>query len=142
MMGFSAVTGKGESSSEEFEQIFSDWMPMRRWLVRNAARLWRPPTDVYETAKAIVVRIEIAGMRSEEFRISFEEKTLVVEGTRQDRSSKVGYHQMEIAYGNFETKVVVNIPIDVDKIEASYENGFLEITLPKAPIKKVVINSD
>lgn len=98
---------------------------------RYRRHAWRPPTDVYETDDAVIVKIEVAGMHPDDFLISFEDRVLRVYGNRQDVAEKLSYHRMEIAYGEFHTEVTLGGNFVQDQIEAKYENGFLYITLPK-----------
>ena len=100
------------------------------WTVRSSA--WSPPTDVYETEDAIVVRLEVAGMREEDFEIEVEDGFLKISGTRPDVPERRAYHQMEIRYGKFSTTVGLPVPVNVEKSEALYDDGFLTINLPKA----------
>ena len=100
------------------------------WTVRSSA--WSPPTDVYETEDAIIVRVEVAGMREEDFEIALEDGFLKISGTRPDVPERRAYHQMEIRFGKFSTAVGLPAPVNVEKSQAEYEDGFLTITLPKA----------
>ncbi len=112
------------------------------------SRTWRPPTDVYETDEAVIVKIEIAGMKPEAFEISFVERVLTVQGIRQDIESKMTYHCLEIPYGEFQTRVLIPGSYLEDEIDAKYENGYLYVTLPKSkeehriPVRKVEMNSE
>jgi HSP20 family protein len=99
---------------------------------RMRPRLWRPPTDVYETDDSVIIKIEIAGMSPEDMRISFVERMLTVTGVRQDIDAKLSYHCLEIPYGEFRVEVFLSGTYLADNIEAKYENGFLSITLPKS----------
>lgn len=99
------------------------------WRVRS--NTWSPPTDVYETEQAIVVRVEIAGMREEDFEVAVENNVLLIAGSRPDKLERRAYHQMEIRFGRFVTAVGLNAPIDVDASKAEYADGFLTVTLPK-----------
>jgi HSP20 family protein len=92
---------------------------------------WHPPTDLYETDAGYLVRIEIAGMNSEEFLISLADQRLEVSGTRPDLPKPRGYHQMEIPYGTFRSVIQLPHPVDVEQVVAEYEDGFLLITLPR-----------
>ncbi|MHB9032414.1 MAG: Hsp20/alpha crystallin family protein [Anaerolineae bacterium] len=94
-------------------------------------RRWRPPTDVYETGEHVVIKVEIAGMKTEDFSISFDDRRLVISGCRRDRTEKIIYQNMEIPYGEFRTEVKVSWPIVQTDIEALYEGGFLYVKLPK-----------
>lgn len=104
------------------------------WQLTVRPHIWRPPTDVYETDEALIVRIEIAGMREDEFTILLDGKILSVRGLRVDPPERRAYHQMEIRFGEFVSDVELPFAIDAEKIEAVYQAGFLRITLPrKAP---------
>jgi HSP20 family protein len=92
---------------------------------------WNPPTDAYETENAFIVRIEIAGMREEDFEVSFENNILRIGGSRMDQSDRRAYHQMEIRFGKFSAAVPVPVPVDLDYAAAHYVNGILTVTLPR-----------
>ncbi|MHB1293407.1 MAG: Hsp20/alpha crystallin family protein [Anaerolineae bacterium] len=101
------------------------------WYSAQRRRVWRPPTDVYETERHIVVKVEVSGMHEEDFEISFADRRLVIAGHRRDAAEKLGYQNMEIRYGDFRTEVRVGWPLDESAIEATYEEGFLYVKLPK-----------
>jgi HSP20 family protein len=110
----------------------------RKWSAR--AKIWQPPTDVFETDDAIVVKIEIAGMRDAEFVISLEKRTLAVGGVRPTQSSSGAYHQLEIPSGEFVSMVELPAAIEYDRVEAEYSDGFLILVLPKARPSQVKIS--
>jgi len=115
--------------------------PGHRWLGRalGQSKVWRPPTDVYETDSHIVVKVEIAGMQDGGFSIALNARTLIISGARLDPTEKLAYQQMEILYGEFETQVYLPWTIDEDGIEAVYENGFLSVRLPKSTPRHIPI---
>ncbi|MFN8382554.1 MAG: Hsp20/alpha crystallin family protein [Anaerolineales bacterium] len=100
------------------------------WQVRS--NIWSPPTDAYETEEAYIVRMEIAGMREEDFEVTLENDTLLIMGSRSEQPERRAYHQMEIRFGKFATAVSVPGPISIDEAQAEYKDGFLTINLPKA----------
>jgi HSP20 family protein len=100
------------------------------WHVRSTT--WSPPTDVYETDEDYVVKVEIAGMRDEDFEVAFENGILVIRGNRPDLHQRRAYHQMEIRFGRFELTVEIPIRVDIERAKAEYKDGFLVVTLPKA----------
>jgi HSP20 family protein len=108
------------------------------WQVRSNA--WRPPTDAFETEEAFVVKVEIAGMRDEDFTVSTENYVLRIEGVRPDLGGRRAYHQMEILSGRFEIEVEISIPVDMDSALAEYRDGFLTITLPKVQSNQVRVD--
>lgn len=99
------------------------------WHVRST--IWSPPTDVYETEKTYIVRVEIAGMREEDFEVAIENHTLHISGVRPDSSGRRAYHQMEIRFGKFATSIRLPNPVNVDHSHAEYKDGFLTVTLLK-----------
>jgi HSP20 family protein len=107
------------------------------WHVR--ASVWGPPADIYETEEKFVVRIEIAGMKDEDFEIAVENNVLMVRGNRPDLNERRAYHQMEIRFGKFEIAVDIPIPVKFEDAVAGYKDGFLIIQLPKASLKTVKV---
>ncbi len=101
------------------------------WQVSIHGYSWSPPTDVFETEASFVVRVEVAGMRQSDFTIDVEDNYLVISGVRMEPPERRAYHQMEIRFGEFSTSVEVPAGIDVSKAEAEYEDGFLNVVLPK-----------
>ncbi len=93
--------------------------------------VWSPPTDVYETDEAYIVRVEIAGMRDEDFDVSFANDILFISGSRSDPLERRAYHQMEIQFGKFAIAVGIPVPVELDQAGAEYRDGFLAVTLPK-----------
>jgi len=113
-----------------------------RWRIISRPHAWRPPTDMYETDEAIVVRVEVAGMREADFTISLVKRNLTIRGVRQDTSERRAYHQMEIAYGEFTTEIELPYEIVSDKVQATYHDGFLRITLPKAQSRHIKVEGE
>jgi HSP20 family protein len=104
------------------------------WHVRST--IWSPPTDVYETEENYVIKVEIAGMRDEDFDVAFENNILMISGYRSDLNERRAYRQMEIRFGRFELAVEVPVTVDIEKATAEYKDGFLTIMLPKADVKQ------
>jgi HSP20 family protein len=107
------------------------WYSEVQWAVTRYGKSWRPPTDVYETDRNIVIKVELAGMADSEFFIGFEGANLVISGTRRDGTLKLRYKQMEIFCGEFRTSVRVEELVDKTGLSYSYKDGFLVVVLPK-----------
>ncbi len=103
-----------------------------RWRLVVRTPLWRPPTDVFETEEAFVVRVEIAGMKEEDFSIELDQNTLLIHGVRSDWPERRAYHQMEIYFGEFGLQLDLPGPVIADQVQADYQDGFLRVALPKA----------
>jgi HSP20 family protein len=117
-----------ERFEHEMDRMLHTFFPHEH---RRQPSAWRPPTDVYETDEAIIVKIEIAGMTPEDFEIAFSDRLLTVSGARLDREMKQTFHRLEIPYGEFMVNVLLAGNYAEDQVEARYENGFLYVTLPK-----------
>lgn len=100
---------------------------------------WRPPTDVYETENALVVRVEVAGMNEDDFQIQLDGRYLSIRGLRTELPERRAYHQMEIHFGEFATEVELPFPVISNQVEAAYQNGFLRIVLPKSQPRQIPI---
>jgi HSP20 family protein len=125
--------------SEDFQNPDMD---TSRWRIISRPHAWRPPTDVYETDDTIIIKVEVAGMREADFTISLVERSLTIHGVRQDTTERRAYHQMEIAFGEFHTEVELPYLVIPDKVEATYRDGFLRITLPIAQPKHIKVEGD
>jgi len=110
------------------------------WRLAMRSPTWRPPTDVFETEEAIIVRVEIAGMREIDFSIELDGRILTIRGMRSDSTERRAYHQMEIRFGEFSIEVEMPYPVEMDNIEAFYNNGFLRVSLPKARPRQISID--
>jgi len=122
-----------------FDQLFTEMVGPARWAVAQHTHAWRPPTDVFETDDAVIIRVEVAGMRESDFNVTLADQLLIVTGYRQDPSPKVTYHQMELRYGDFHVEVYLHWAIGESGIQAVYDNGFLQIVLPKARKQQIRI---
>lgn len=107
------------------------------WPVHSS--IWMPPTDVYETAENFVIKVEVAGMREEDFEVSVENQILMIRGYRPDINERRAYHQMEIRSGKFEITVALPSGIDLDTAIAEYKDGFLTIVFPKIHAKRIEV---
>jgi HSP20 family protein len=112
--------------------------PLSWWRVPVDSMAWLPPLEMYEKKDKVVVRAEIPGMKQEEVDISVEDNTLTIKGERKAESEvkDEDYSRCELSYGRFSRSVALPSKVQAEKVEASYDNGILEITLPKAPEAK------
>ncbi|MEA3441372.1 MAG: Hsp20/alpha crystallin family protein [Chloroflexota bacterium] len=122
-----------------YEEIQSMSVRSTHWRLRMRSSAWRPPTDVYETEDAILIRVEIGDMKEDDFDIELQGHLLSIRGIRQDTLDKVDYHQVEIRFGEFYIDIHLPAPVVADRVKADYDNGFLLITLPKARSRQVPV---
>lgn len=103
-------------------------------IVVRYSSVWHPPTDVYRTDDRLIVLIEIAGMRENDFQVVLQNRLLTVSGVRHQLGDleDVAYHQMEIERGAFRTEIQLPWNVDRTRVSATYQEGLLRIELPRA----------
>ena len=101
---------------------------------------WAPSLDVSETKENIVVKAEVPGIDAKDIDISLSNDLLTIKGKKeQEKEEKEeNYHRVERSYGSFSRSVRLPREVHSDKIKASYKNGVLKITLPKAEEAKEI----
>ena len=102
---------------------------------------WQPDVDVFETEKEIIVRVDLAGVRSSDLRVTVDGSMLRISGVRVsgDSSEVKRLHQMEIATGPFERRVRVPVAFDRERVAAHLSDGFLKVSLSKRlPVRREV----
>ena len=102
--------------------------------------------EVFEKEDKYVVKAELPGMKEEDLDVSVSEDTLTIKGERKAETEvkEEDYYCCERSYGSFFRSVALPSTVDAKKIEASYEDGVLEVSLPKAAEvkpKKVAISA-
>lgn len=99
---------------------------------------WEPNTDVYVTDHGLVIKMELAGIRSEHLEITVESGRICIRGERPDfcRAPKCSFLMMNISYGPFEKNLELPDGYDLDRAKATYLNGFLRIDVPLASHSK------
>jgi HSP20 family protein len=93
---------------------------------------WAPKTDVYVAECGLVIKVELAGMKSNSLEITVEGQRLHIAGVRPDccRAPHCNFLIMEISYGPFETVLDLPTGYDLGHAKAAYVNGFLRIDVP------------
>jgi len=99
----------------------------------SATGHWVPNTDVYSTDEGLVIKVELAGMKSDSLEITVEGNRLRIAGNRPDccRAPKCNFLVMEISYGPFESVLELPPHYDLSRAKAAYMNGFLRIDVPQ-----------
>jgi HSP20 family protein len=102
--------------------------------IEPAPGRWTPNTDIYSTEAGLVIKIELAGMKSDSLEIVVEGQRLRISGVRPDccRAPHCSFLVMEISYGPFETILDLPPGHDLNRAKAVYVNGFLRIDVPLA----------
>jgi len=103
----------------------------------GSSRVWVPALDVAERGDAYVVHAELPGVSPDQVDVRFEQNVLTVRGTKPasfdvNNDGEVRVFAAERVHGTFERSVRLPEFVDAEKIDASFTNGLLTVTIPKA----------
>ena len=103
----------------------------------NAApmtRAWLPAVDMHETKDDLVLTVEVPGVSEKDVKVTINGDLLSIRGERRvdDEAKERQYMHVERVYGQFERLIQLPIGVQADKVRATYRDGLLQVTLPKA----------
>ncbi|MDX1993553.1 MAG: Hsp20/alpha crystallin family protein [bacterium] len=113
------------------DRMFDDtWRNVRPTLAGNALAL-----DVHETANAYTVTTALPGLNAEQINVHFQDGVLTISGelNAPEPAENTRVLLQERVYGRFSRSVTLPMAVNVEGVEATFENGILTLTLPKAP---------
>jgi HSP20 family protein len=101
---------------------------------RAMTTAWAPALDISERKDAYLVTVELPGLEPEDLDITMEDGLLTIKGERQftSESSEQQFHRVERRYGAFRRSITLPAQVQADQIEATFDNGVLQIVVPKA----------
>ncbi len=104
----------------------------------QATSTWYPSVDISESDEAVVVAAEIPGIRAEDIKVTVVDRVLTIEGEKKEekREDQKQTHRVERTYGSFRRAFRLASAVDADQISASYRDGVLNLSLPKAEAAK------
>ena len=117
------------TEEKSFDEMFQSVNPMFCF----SKRVWRPQMDIFETREEIIIQAEMAGVQKENMVVEMSDKAVKISGLRKScqPDPTATYRLAEIQFGQFERVLYLPSVIDMDKVSASYANGFLELRLGK-----------
>jgi HSP20 family protein len=116
-----------DETARVFDEIFG------RRFESEGTTVWQPAVDVEEQKDVYIVRAELPGMRLEDIKITVADDQLVIRGEkrREEERKDATYHRVESVYGAFERSFSLGHAVKAERIEATYRDGVLEVTIPK-----------
>jgi HSP20 family protein len=128
-----------EELEREMRRVSDDILLQMFRVSSMSGEVWAPRVDLYETDSAVVVKVCVAGLEPSQMdlTLSGDNRFLTLRGVRveqdDDKADRIRYHQLEVYYGPFERIVSLpaDVPVDRDKLNATYRDGFLKVVLPK-----------
>jgi len=111
------------------------WRPGQQFTGGTAPAAWAPAIDISERKDAYLVAAELPGVKADDLEITFEDGLLTIQGERRfaHDSAEEKMHRTERHYGAFRRSITLPSHVEADKIEASTQDGVLQIMVPKAP---------
>jgi HSP20 family protein len=99
----------------------------------GGARRWIPPMDLVEAEDEYVLRADLPGLSQDDLEIEVKDNVLTISGERraEHEDRKEGYHRVERAFGRFSRSLDLPEGIDASAVSADFENGVLEVRVPK-----------
>ncbi|MBC7342909.1 MAG: Hsp20/alpha crystallin family protein [Clostridia bacterium] len=123
---------------EAMDRFWNERGPMARWRRWEGmpwwGRGWAPAVDVYDRRDAIVVKADMPGVPKENMEVMVSDDSVTIRGEvkREESVNEKDYYRAERAYGSFSRTIPLPAAVDHQKATASFKDGILEITLPKA----------
>ncbi len=101
-------------------------------------RSWSPDLDVIEEKDQYVLKADLPGLKKEDIKISVENGILSIAGQRDTEAEYKDkqVHFVERSYGRFARTLNLGVHVDYNKIQATYKDGVLEVSVPKAEAAK------
>ncbi len=115
--------GRLASLQDEFDRLFE-----------TSLSTWSPVLDVHEDKDKFTVNLELPGLKREDISVHLEDGELVIAGERKSASvsDDTEIHRQERFYGKFTRSISLPATVKADAVKASYKDGILSVTLPKA----------
>src|SRR4051812_9664214 len=115
------------------DEAFGSW-PLQSEENGTLTSSWLPACDVFENQDAVKIVAEVPGVRPEDVKISLENNLLTVRGEKKQQAEETSerVHRYERSYGTFERTFSLPTTVDPERIDATYANGILTVTIPKA----------
>lgn len=121
---------------QQMDRLFEDrWTQTRASAPAPSSALFLP-IDVYSDEDAVVVLASLPGLKAEDVDIVLQGDTVTIQGEAHPPSGNVQWAVQERPYGKFSRSLTLNVPVDMAKAEAEFENGILTLRLPKAESAK------
>ncbi len=117
-------------------RLTSGWSPLRSE-GRLAEALWAPQVETFRRENNLVVRADLPGLTKDNVNIEVEDDTLMISGERNDenKDERDDYYRTERTYGRFFRAIQLPEGVDADKIDATFKDGVLEVTIPAPKVQ-------
>jgi HSP20 family protein len=127
-----------QSLQQEVNRLFGTAFDSQAGGTGSVARRWVPAMDLVEEDGRFVLRADLPGIGEQDVSIELEDNVLTISGHRssEHEDRRDGYYRIERASGSFSRSLTLPDGVDPQSIEASFENGVLEVAIPKPEARK------
>ena len=104
----------------------------------QSTRRWAPAVDLFEREDSLVLKADLPGLSEEDVQIEVRDNVLTISGERKAEfeDKQNGYYRVERSFGRFARTLTLPDGVNADAIAASFDNGVLEVTIPKPEERK------
>lgn len=125
-----------ESIQEQMNRLFSSAFGRGGLLAEEEgqAGAWAPTVDVVDAKDRLRIKAELPGLKKDDIQVSVEDSSVVISGEKKEEKEQKeeGFIRRESTYGSFYRSIPLPSGADPNKIDASYKDGVLELTIPKS----------
>jgi HSP20 family protein len=117
----------------EMNRLFNTFFDSPSAGAKTPLRRWIPAMDVVESGDEFVLRADLPGLSDKDVNIELEDNVLTISGQRkaEHEERKEGYYRLERSSGAFTRALTLPEGVDADAIQANFDNGVLEVRIPK-----------
>lgn len=121
---------------QDMEEMMKSMVPMNS--SQSMQKGFVPALDMYETKDAVVVETPLAGVDPKNVEVNVEKGVLTISGqsSKEHEVEEKNYYRKETRSGSFYRQVPLPVAVNEEAVQATFEDGILKITCPKAPEAK------
>ncbi len=131
--------GELSTLQERINRLFIEAFPQTTGTEGELTRgAWNPVVDIFDKEDSIIIHAELPGVKKNDISVEIKDNMLILKGERSvnEEVKEENYYRKERSFGSFQRAFTLPVPVDPDKIKATYKDGVLEIKLEK-PEKEI-----
>jgi HSP20 family protein len=117
-----------------FDRIWEGGLPE----VTTPLGEWTPALDIFETNEAVIVKAEVPGIEPKDIQVTLNNQLLTIAGEKKFEKTEKDekFYRMERSTGSFARSIQIPVPVDANKVNATFKHGLLKIEMPKTAAAK------
>jgi HSP20 family protein len=138
---FESMRRIADEMDRTFDRLLEGWgaggRPASRWQGASGSQLatWMPRIEAFEQGDTFIARAELPGLKKDDVQVNVTDEAIVIQGQRRDdhEEQREGFYHSERAYGSFYRAIPLPEGAIVDRAEATFKDGVLEVRVPSPP---------